>query len=247
MSEASCRPCAESIRAAAARLRGHVVATPLVGGLLLPGFAHAADVRIKPELLQPGGSAWYRGHLHLVLRAMGRPVGLAWAEGAGSSLAAAVAATAGRIPLRVFVRELPEAGLAAALAHLGAVVERCDDPQAAARAHARSSGAMVLPGLEHPDIAAGIATIGLELASTLPFDAAVVYVPEGFEAAVGAGLAAGGHGAAVVGVPQGAANDALGACLAGCHRLHAGAGSLSVLAAALRHEAGATVAALLCD
>lgn len=69
MNEVSCRPDADSIRAAAARLRGHVVATPLIGGLLLPGFAHAADVRIKPELLQPGGSAWYRGYLHLVLRA----------------------------------------------------------------------------------------------------------------------------------------------------------------------------------
>lgn len=246
MSEAACRPDAESIRAAAVRLRGHVVATPLIGGLLLPGFAHGADVRIKPELLQPGG-AWYRGYLHLVLRAMGRPVGLCWAEGTGNCLAAAAAAAAGRIPLHVFVRSAPGAGRAAALAHLGAVVECVADPLAAARAHGRTTGAMLLPGLEHPDVAAGIATIGLELAAAMPFDAAAVYLSTGLEAAVGAGLAAGGHGAVARPVAAAPGKEALAACLVECHRLHAGPAALAVLGAALRHEAGATVVALLCD
>ncbi len=247
MSEATCRPDAESIRAAAVRLRGHVVATPLVGGLMLPGFAHAADVRIKPELLQPGGGTWYRGYLHLVLRAMGRPVGLAFAEGCGNGLAAAAAAAAGRIPLRIFVRAEPDEATSAAFAHLGAEVECVEDPRAAAQAHGRTTGAMVLPGLEHPDVAAGVATVGLELAAVMPFDTAVVYVPTGFETAVGAGLSAGGHGAVARPVAPVAGTESLGACLARCHRLHAGSASLAVLAAALHHEAGATVVALLGD
>lgn len=247
MREASCRPDADSIRAAAVRLRGHVVATPLIGGLLLPGFAHAADVRIKPELLQPGGSVWFRGYLHFVLRAMGRPAGLAWAEGCGNGLAAAAAAAAGRIPLRAFVRSEPAPGLAAALAQLGAIIECVGDPVAAGTAHARATGAMVLPGTGHPDVAAGIATVGLELAGAMPFDTAMVFVPMGLEEAVGSGLAAGGHGAGVRGVGPVPGAEALGACLAECHRLLAGPAALAGLAAALGHEAGAAVVALLSD
>ena len=245
MSDAACRPDAEAVRAAAVRLRGHLVATPLIGGLLLPGFAHAADVRIKPELLQPGGSVWFRGHLHFMLRSMGRPVGLAWVEGSGSVVSAAAAAASCRLPLRVFVRAPLGSMEAAAVAHLGAEVVCVEDPAGAAWALGRSGGFTLLPGAEHPDVAAGLATLGLELASAMPWDAAVVHVVPGLGAAVASGLVAGGHGAAVVEVPWVPGTDALGASLLAHHGLRAGAGSLAALAAALgRGEPGCTVSIL---
>lgn len=247
MPKAAIRPDAESIRAASVRLRGHVVATPLIGGLLLPGFDHGADVRIKPELLQPSGSIWYRGLLHFVLRAMGRHARYAWAEGGGSALAAAAAASIARAPVCLFLSEPPVPGAAAALVHLGAQIERVDDPQAAVRDHGRSTGAMRFPGVEDADVAAGIATVGLELAAALPHDAAAVFVPEGLQEPVAAGLAAGEHRAVAIGVPPGAVDEALGTRLLEGHRLRAGPAALAALAAALRQPGGSVVAALLSD
>lgn len=245
MSDAACRPDADAVRAAAVRLRGHLVATPLIGGLLLPGFAHAADVRIKPELLQPGGSVWFRGHLHFLLRSMGRPVGLTWAEGRGTVVSVAAAAAACRVPLRVFVRAPLDARQAAAVAHLGAEVSCVEDPVGASSALGRRDGFTVLPGEEHPDVAAGLATLGLELAAAMPWDAAVVHVAPGLGAAVAAGLAAGGHGAVVVEATSASGTDALGASLLAHHGMRAGAGSLAALAAALGREgAGCTVSVL---
>src|SRR5262245_18243381 len=93
---------AASLAAAAARLRGHVVATPLIGTPWLPG-ASLPDVRWKPELLQPGGSAWVRGYQHFLLRQMGRCAGLVYAGPSARLLAAALAAMQHRLPLHAML------------------------------------------------------------------------------------------------------------------------------------------------
>ncbi|MEQ1634442.1 MAG: hypothetical protein ABL997_18820, partial [Planctomycetota bacterium] len=55
---------APTVLAAATRLRGQLVATPVIGGVHLGGDG-GVDVRWKAELLQTGGSGWFRGYSHL--------------------------------------------------------------------------------------------------------------------------------------------------------------------------------------
>src|SRR5215831_8268041 len=95
---------AATLAAAAERLRGHVVATPLIGTPWLPG-ASLPDVRWKPELLQPGGSLWWRGYQHFLLRQLGRCAGLVYAGPPARLLAAALAAMQHRLPLRALLVE----------------------------------------------------------------------------------------------------------------------------------------------
>src|SRR5207247_2962534 len=76
-----------------------------------------------------------------------------------------------------------------------------DDRQRAAEAIAVRDGLAVVPPFDHPDIVAGQATVGLEIAEQLP-DVRTVLVPVGgggLIAGVVTGLAAAGSGAPVGG------------------------------------------------
>lgn len=88
----------EDLGAAADRLRGHLVRTPLVGGVQLPGVARDGLV-LKLELLQPGASAWFRGYLHWSLRQMGRSKGLRFDPGVPGEAAAREVARLQRLPI----------------------------------------------------------------------------------------------------------------------------------------------------
>src|SRR3989442_10618913 len=85
-----------------------------------------------------------------------------------------------------------------------------DDRQRAAEEIAAREGLAVVPPFDHPDIIAGQATVGLEIAEQLP-DVGTVVVPVGgggLIAGVVTGLAAAGSGAKVWGVePAGARSE----------------------------------------
>src|SRR2546425_6702875 len=83
-----------------------------------------------------------------------------------------------------------------------------EDRHRAAQAIAAREGLAVVPPFDHPDVVAGQATVGLEIAEELP-DVQTVVVPVGgggLISGVGVGLAAAGSPAAGWGgEPQGAA------------------------------------------
>jgi threonine dehydratase len=226
-----------AIQAAAVRLKGHLVATPLVGAVRLPGFAVGADLRLKPEVLQPGGSLWYRGSEHFLLRKLGACKGLTLCGDVRAMLATAVAAQEHRVPVEAFCEALPAADLTGQLRELGCAVRVVTGALAAAQAQQRREGTVMMPGPGDVDFDLGIATVGLELAQSLPAECARVFVAAAFASAVDSGLVAGGRVIPVV--PAGADVPAgLGAALLAGHRLAGGDWGLSALAQALAEGAG---------
>jgi threonine dehydratase len=198
------RPSAAEIVAAGARLAGHVVATPVVGGVLWPGRSLPPGLRVKAEVLQPSGSIHFRGAMHWLLRRLGAAKGLVAHGAPRTVLAAALAAHEHRMPITAFTHGPCDPDVEALLGELRCAVRPCATAAAAeraARAESRASGNPVLPGEADPDYAAGLATAGLELATTLPADAELVVVsPAVLARPLALGLAAGGATARVEGV-----------------------------------------------
>lgn len=188
----------DPVRAAAARLRGHLVATPVVGGAVLPGFALPAGARLKLECLQPGGTAMFRGYTHALLRSLGRFKGVVLHGDPRQIRAQACAAMAHRLPaVAVADAPLPES-LAQLLHELGLEAVPGDPVE-----HAANRGFVVMPGCSDSDVLDGLATLGLELADELPLDTSRVLVaPSVLAAPVRRGLAAGGRDTPVAGVDR---------------------------------------------
>lgn len=237
----------DAIDAARRRLRGQLVAVPLVGGVRLGSFGPLADLRLLPEVLQPGGSLAYRGALHFLLRQLGSLKGAALVGPPERLLSLALAAATQRLPMRA----LPTAPLAAALAEelrqLGCEVGEVADG-AGALAVARRHGYAVVGDPRQVDFALGIASLGRELAELLPLSTATLWVPAPFAADVAAGLSAGREQVpAVIEVESGAVPAGLGEALIRGHRLAVGTAGLATLAAALAAPPGATVAVVLAD
>lgn len=177
------------VEAAAARIAGHVVRTPL---LRLPVDTPSGHpVYVKPESLQRTGSFKLRGATNFVasLSPADRARGLV-AHSSGNH-AQGVAAAAKAFGVRATI-VIPEGAVALKVANteaLGATVVRCPNTQegreGTARDIAARTGAVMTPPYDHPDIVAGQGTVGLEIVQDLP-DVANVIVPIG-----GGGLAAG--------------------------------------------------------
>jgi threonine dehydratase len=224
-----------------------LVQTPLLGGLLLPGDT-TADVRLWPDQLQCGGSMYYRGFVHFLLRQMGACKSLTFAGTDRRAAAAAVAAAGHRLLLCAYLDASPRAGLAELLARCGAEWHVVQNPVGAADQRRRRDGATVLPGPEHADVAAGLATSGLELAAQMPRDGRAVYAPLELADCIAAGLAAGGIACRVVGVasaPEDSPPAPLEQALVAAHRLHCELSGLATLAAAMRHpESGVAIAVI---
>ena len=245
---------AAEIQAAADRLRGHLVATPMIGSSWLPAAEREVDLRFKPELLQPGGSGWYRGYLHWLLRSLGSLPGVVFAGPPARALAAAAAALQHRLSLWVILAAEPASGFAALLDAAGAKIEFDDQPVQRADGLQRARGLVPFPGLEHPDVAAGLATVGLELAVELPAECEAVYAPASLASAIVAGLTAAGRRAPVVAVGDDAPGDAEGAdqqwlatALLYGHRLRPSPAGLELLAAARGHGGREPVAAVVVE
>jgi threonine dehydratase len=198
-------PVAAQVQAAARRLRGVLVETPMVGGVILPGFDVTPGLRVQIEVVQHGGSLWFRGAMHALARALGAPREVVAVGSESALIASCLAAHLQRTPVTALSAGSRTVELEGRLLAFGAtVVEWCDGAaHAAERADQlrRERGARILPGPGDPDFDLGVATLGLELADGLGADADLVLVgPSALAAAVGVGLTAGGREIPVVGV-----------------------------------------------
>ena len=193
----------EEIQAAAARLAGVIVATPLVP---FPGV----DPRLllKPECLQPTGSFKLRGAYTAIsaLPPDARERGVVAHSSGNHAQAIAYAAAMLGVPATVVVPDnAPEAKLAPAR-RLGAQIVTVE-PTLAARVAATEDligryGYTLIPPFDHRDVIAGQGTIGLEIAQQCP-EVDLVAVPisgGGLISGIAAAIRATCPGARVIGV-----------------------------------------------
>jgi threonine dehydratase len=176
----------EDIRDAARRLHGSVVRTPLI-----PADWGDPDrpLWIKPESLQVIGAFKVRGALNAVGRidAEVRSRGVvAYSSGNHAQAVAYAAASFGIAAHIVMPEETPDIKVRKTRA-LGAQVVLCGAGQreAVAAELVEKTGATLVPPFDHPEVIAGQATAGLEIAEDLP-EVANVLIPVS-----GGGLASG--------------------------------------------------------
>ncbi len=201
----------EEIRAAAARLDGVIVTTPLV-----PFTGVGPRLLIKPESLQPTGSFKLRGAYTAIssLPGQARRRGVVAHSSGNHAQAVAFAAALLGVPATVVVPDnAPEVKLAPAR-RMGARIVTCP-PTLAARIAAAEDlisrhGYTLIPPFDHRAVIAGQGTIGLEIAAQCP-GADLVVVPiggGGLISGIAAALRAVCPGARVIGVEPELAADA---------------------------------------
>ncbi|GAA5150300.1 threonine/serine dehydratase [Pseudonocardia eucalypti] len=177
----------DEVRAAAERIRGVAVRTPL---LACP-WAERPErtLWLKPENLQPIGAFKVRGAWNAlaVLPESERAAGVVAFSSGNHAQAVAYAARAGGVPAVIVIDDTAPALKIAATKELGAEVVLAPPAEraAVARALAAERGATLIPPYDHPNVIAGQGTAGLEIAEDRP-DVASVLVPIS-----GGGLASG--------------------------------------------------------
>ena len=166
----------EDVRAAAERIGGSVVRTPLVPA---PAQDPRRPLWIKPENLQPTGAFKLRGATNAVAR-LGRGRGVITHSSGNHARALAFAASLVDLDATVVMPANANPAKVDAVRALGATV-RLVPPQereVAAETLADELGLALVPPYDHADVMAGQGTIGLEIAADLP-DVDVVLVPIG--------------------------------------------------------------------
>jgi threonine dehydratase len=169
---------------------GFLVETPLLK-LPGPGLGVAcAEVWLKLEQMQVGGSFKARGMLNRILANTVPAAGVIIASGGNAGIAAAAAARARGVPCEVFLPEVSPEAKRAKLRHLGAQVVVVGAVYAEA-AHAclarqRETGALLMHAYDQPEVVAGAGTLGLELQAQAGGEPDTVLVSVG-----GGGLIAG--------------------------------------------------------
>lgn len=182
----------DDVRAAAERVRPHVVRTPL----LRARWGHPQrPLWIKPENLQPIGAFKVRGAFNAVAALTSAGDGTVTDVVAYSSgnHAQAVAYAAGEFGLRAHIvmpEETPTVKVQATR-DLGARVVLCAAGQreAVAEQVLRDTGGTLIPPFDHADVIAGQGTIGLEIAQDLPSVRTVLVPVSGGGLASGIGTA----------------------------------------------------------
>ena len=157
------------------------MATPVARSNNLSHLA-GRDLLVKPEYRQRTGSFKIRGATNLIER-LPPDVPRVVAASAGNHAQGVALAAANRgVAATIFMPKstpLPKVdatrSYGAEVRLEGSVVDECIE---AARAEAAASGAVFVPPFDHPDVIAGQATIGSEIAEEAP-DAEVVVVPVG--------------------------------------------------------------------
>jgi threonine dehydratase len=180
------------IRAAAARIRGRVLRTPVRRSEWLSGVS-GGGVHLKLEVVQTTGSYKIRGAFNAALRVregagVGEPLSLVTASAGNHGRALAHAARDLGLPLTVFVAAGAPRAKVDAIRAAGADLREggdYDEAERQAKAHASSGGGLFISPYSHPDVIAGAGTIGLELIEDLP-SLDMVVVPMG-----GGGLVSG--------------------------------------------------------
>ncbi|GGE42839.1 serine/threonine dehydratase [Agaricicola taiwanensis] len=161
--------CFSDIEAAAARLKGHAVRTPLQPNAALDERTQGR-ILIKPEMLQVSGSFKFRGAFNRIVqipeadRARGV---VAWSSGNHAQGVAASAARLGIPATIIMPKDAPALKIANTRGY-GAEVRLYDryleDRDAIGLAIAAETGAVVVPPFDDPDVMAGQGTVGLEMA-----------------------------------------------------------------------------------
>src|SRR2546422_457885 len=195
---------AQDVRDAAAGLAGVAVRTPL-------RFVEPLNAYLKLESLQPIGAFKLRGAYNAVRRlpeAARRNGVITYSSGNHGQALAYAAQLVGVRAVVVMPETAPAVKVAGVKKWGGEVLlvgRTSDDRQRAAEAIAVRDALAVVPPFDHPDIVAGQATVGLEIAEQLP-DVRTVVVPVGgggLIAGVVTGLAAAGRRGTVWGVEPG--------------------------------------------
>ncbi|MFT3822181.1 MAG: threonine/serine dehydratase [Rubrivivax sp.] len=165
----------QQIREAAARIAGDVRRTPL---WRLPGAAlglDVAEVWLKLEHLQLGGSFKARGMFNRMRALPLPPAGVVVASGGNAGIAVASAARALGVACEVFLPEVSTLPKRAALAALGATVSVQGavyaEALAACLARQRETGALLMHAYDQPEVVIGAGTLAAEIeedAGTLP-------------------------------------------------------------------------------
>lgn len=197
---------AQDVREAAEGLRGVAVRTPL-------RYVASLNAYLKLENLQPMGAFKIRGAYNAVRRlseeARRRGV-ITYSSGNHGQALAYAAQLLGIRAVVVMPETAPAVKVAGVKKWGGEVVfagRTSQDRQVKAEQLATQEGLAVVPPFDHPDIVAGQATVGLEIAADLP-EVRTVVVPVGgggLISGVVVGLGAGGSAARVWGVePAGA-------------------------------------------
>lgn len=181
---------ATAVRAAAERIRPHVVATPLVRASWLSQEL-GADVRLKLENVQATGSFKLRGAVNALLQLPPerRRRGVVAASSGNHGLAVATAAKSLQVPATVFVPTTTPVEKRGAIAAAGADVQvhgdDCVFTEQHARDVARASDRPYVSPYNDPAVVAGQGTVAVELLQQWP-DVDTIYVALG-----GGGLIAG--------------------------------------------------------
>jgi len=197
---------AEAVREAAVALRGIAVRTPLQR-------VDALGAWLKLENLQPVGAFKLRGAYNAVRKlpeAARRRGVITYSSGNHGQAVAFAAQKFGVRAVIVMPETAPSVKVAGVKKWGGEVVfagRTSADRHHKAEALAAAEGLAVIPPFDHPDVVAGQATVGLEIAEDLP-DVETVVVPVGgggLISGVVRGLAVAGSDATVWGVePAGA-------------------------------------------
>src|SRR3989440_6555670 len=173
------------VRAAADRIRPHIVKTPTISGEPVAG----AGVWLKAESLQRTGSFKVRGAVNAVLQLTTdqRERGVITLSAGNHGLALAYAAQIIGIPCLVVVREDAPLSKLEAIRRLGAeiVLTPIARWQERLEAEQRERNLHLVHPFDDPAVAAGQGTVGLEILEALP-DLRSLVVPVG-----GGGLMAG--------------------------------------------------------
>ncbi|MDO9095506.1 MAG: threonine/serine dehydratase [Rubrivivax sp.] len=156
-----------AIRAARQRIAGHVRHTPL---LRLPGAAlgvNCAELWLKLEHLQLGGSFKARGMFNRMLSLPIPAAGVVIASGGNAGIAVACAARALGVPCEVFLPELSSPAKRQALAALQATVvvggAAYSDALAACLARQQQSGALLMHAYDQVEVVVGAGTLAAEI------------------------------------------------------------------------------------
>jgi threonine dehydratase len=175
------------IRAAAGRIRGRVLRSPLRRSEWL-STAGGAGVHLKLEVVQPTSSYKIRGAFNAALRVRERSGDaerprLVTASAGNHGRALAYAARALGLPLTVFIAANAPRAKVDAIRAAGADLRECrdyDEAERQAKEHAATGAGLFISPYSHPDVIAGAGTVGLELLEDLPsIDAVVVPVGGG--------------------------------------------------------------------
>ncbi|MFK3982002.1 threonine/serine dehydratase [Micromonospora sp. NPDC050397] len=175
------------ITAAIDRLAGRVVRTPLLGSARL-GDSLGVQVLLKAENLQHTGSFKVRGVLNALLARQARgelPTGVATFSAGNHAAATAFGGRSLGLPVVVCMPPRAVVTKVEAVRRYGGEVIFTDDLLGTCRTVAQERGYPILHPFDDPDVIAGQATVGAELAEQLagpgvdPAEVDLVLVPVG--------------------------------------------------------------------